>query len=144
VNPEIDEQGPAEEGIEPEERELSAQTLDQLRSKLASVETIKSLDVVTPSIAFELKESLCGIVTNANACLRMLAADPPKFESARATVRRAIRDSNRALEAVTRFETLFGGEGATTESVALKEAIREALAVLSRELEDTSADVARG
>jgi hypothetical protein len=75
---------------------------------------IESLGVVTASTAFELKQSLCGIVTNANACLRMLAADPPKLESARKTVRRAIRDSQRALEAVARFETLFRMDGATT------------------------------
>ena len=101
MNPEIEEQGRADEGIE-------------------------SLDVVTASIAFELKQSLCGIITNANACLRMLAADPPKLESARESVRRAIRDSNRVLEAVTRFETLFAREGATTESVDSNEATREA------------------
>jgi FixJ family two-component response regulator len=93
--------------------------LERSRSKLAHVETIESLDVVTASMAFELRQSLCGIVTNANACLRMLAADPPKFESARETMRRTIRDSNRALDVVTRFATLFGSEGATTESVDL-------------------------
>ena len=125
MNPAIDEQGRAEEGIEREKRELSEQTLHRLHSKLARVETIESLGVVTATIAFELRQSLCGIVTNANACLRMLAADPPKFESARETVQRAIRDSNRALEAVTRFETLFGREGATTESAVLNEATRE-------------------
>jgi C4-dicarboxylate-specific signal transduction histidine kinase len=125
MNPKIDEQGRAYEGIEREKRELSEQTLHRLPSKLARVETIESLGVVTASIAFELRQSLCGIVTNANTCLRMLAADPPKFESARETVRRAIRDSNRALDAVTGLETLFGRESATTESIDLNEAIRE-------------------
>jgi hypothetical protein len=80
----------------------------------------KSLEVVTASIAFELRQTLSGIVTNANACLRMLAGDPPRFESARETLCRAIRDSGRALEAVTRLESLFGTEGATTESVDLR------------------------
>jgi hypothetical protein len=69
-------------------------------------------EVATAAIAFELRQSLCGIVTNANACLQMLAADPPKLESARETLQRAIRDSNRALEAVVRFETLLGREDA--------------------------------
>jgi hypothetical protein len=78
---------------------------------------IERLRAVTASTAFELKQSLCGIVTNANACLRMLTADPPKLESARETVQRVLRDSNRALAAVTRFETLTGGQSSTTESV---------------------------
>jgi C4-dicarboxylate-specific signal transduction histidine kinase len=137
VNPEI-EQRRADGGMEREKRALSEQALHRLRSKPAHVETIESLDMVTASIAFDLKQSLCGIVTNASACLRMLAADPPKLESARETVRRTIRDSNRALEVVTRFATLFGSEGATTESVDLNEATREVLALLSSELEDTS------
>lgn len=125
MNPEIEEPGRADEGIEHGKRELSEQTLHRLCSKLAHVETTESLDVVTASIAFELKQSLCGIITNANACLRMLAADPPKLEPARESVRRAIRDSNRVLEAVTRFEALFAKEGATTESVDLNEGTRE-------------------
>jgi hypothetical protein len=108
MNPEIDEQGRANEGIEREQRELPEQAPHRLRSKQARVETIKSPDVVTASIEFELKQTLCGIVTNANACLRMLAADPPKVESARETVRRALRDSNRALEIVTKFEAVRG------------------------------------
>src|SRR4029453_2175912 len=107
--------------MEREKLALSEQALHRLRSKLAHVETIESLDMVTASIAFDLKQSLCGIVTNANACLRMLAADPPKVESARETVRRTIRDSNRALEVVTRFATLFGTEGPTHDSVALNQ-----------------------
>ncbi len=127
--------------VEREERELSEQTLHRLCSKLARVETIKGLAVVTASIAFELKQSLCGIVTNTNACLRMLAADPPRFEPAWETLRRAIRDSNRALEAVTRFETLFGREAASTESVDLNEAAREVLALLWSELEDSGVTV---
>jgi C4-dicarboxylate-specific signal transduction histidine kinase len=93
------------------------------------------------AIAFELKQSLCGIVTNASACLRMLAADPPKFESAREVVRRAIRDSGRALEAVTRLETLFGRDSASTVSVDLNEAAREVLALLSSELEDAGVEL---
>ena len=112
--------------------------LERSRSKLAHAETIESLDVVTASIAFDLKQSLCGIVTNANACLRMLAADPPECESARETVRRTIRDSNRALEVVYWNRDPLWSEGATTESVDLNEATREVLTLLSSELEDTS------
>ena len=124
MNPEIDEQGRADEGIERGKCELSDQTLDGLRSRLERVETIKSRGVATDSIAFELRQSLCGIVTNANACLRMLAADPPKFESARETMRRAIRDGNRALEAVATLEALER-QGAPTGSAVLNEGTRE-------------------
>jgi hypothetical protein len=92
MNPETDEQGRADPGSEREKRELPDQA-------------------PPASIEFELKQTLCGIVTNANACLRMLAADPPKVESARETVRRALRDSNRALEIVAKLEALLGRGG---------------------------------
>jgi hypothetical protein len=78
---------------------------------------IERLRAATASTAFELKQSLCGIVTNANACLRMLGADPPKLDPARETLQRVLRDSNRALAAVTRFETLTGTQSATQDPV---------------------------
>jgi hypothetical protein len=62
---------------------------------------------MTEPIAKELNESLCGFIINASTCLRMLAADPPNVEGARETVRRTIRASNRAAEAVSRLSTLF-------------------------------------
>jgi hypothetical protein len=62
---------------------------------------------MTESMVKEIDESLCGVLINASTCLRMLAKDPPNVEGARETVRRAIRDTNRAVEAVSRMSTLI-------------------------------------
>ena len=48
-----------------------------------------------------------GNSTNASTCLRMLSADPPNIDGARETVRRTIRDGNRASDVITRLRTLY-------------------------------------
>src|SRR5262249_19753114 len=80
------------------QRRLSEETLDKLRSELAHAARAMSLGVLTASIAHEVNQPLSGIITNANTCLRMLAADPPNIAGARDTARRTIRDGQRASD----------------------------------------------
>jgi hypothetical protein len=108
--------------------------LDKVRSELAHVTRAMSLGALTASIAHEVNQPLAGIVTNASACLRMLAADPPNLEGARETVRRTIRDGNRAGDVITRLRALFNKEAAPAESFDLNEATREVLSLVSNDL----------
>ena len=80
--------------------------------------TLTTFGRMTESIAKELNESLCGVVINASACLRMLAGDPPNLEGARETARRTIRASNRAAEAVSRLSVLLGETNKVITTVA--------------------------
>jgi PAS domain S-box-containing protein len=121
-------------------RRLSEEALDTARAQLTHVARITSLGVLTASIAHELNQPLSGIITNANTCLRMLAADPPDVDGARETARRTIRDGNRASEMIARLRTLFIKKESTTEPVDLKrvdlnEATREVIALSSSELQ---------
>jgi signal transduction histidine kinase len=90
---------------------------------------------LTASIAHEVNQPLSGIITNAGTCLRMLAADPPNVEGARETVRRTIRDGNRAADVISRLRALYGKKEPTIESVDLNEATREVLALSLSELQ---------
>jgi len=65
----------------------------------------------------------------------MLAADPPDVEGARETVRRTIRDAERASEVIKRLRALFCKKGATCESLDLNDATREVVALSLSELE---------
>jgi len=56
--------------------------------ELARVARVMSLGTLTASIAPRSEPAVVRIVTNANTCLRMLAADPPNVEGARETARR--------------------------------------------------------
>jgi len=117
------------------ERRLSDDTLSELRSELAHVARVKSLGVLTASIAHEVNQPLSGIITNASTCLEMLAADPPDVDGARETARRTIRDGNRAADVITRLRALFSKKETTLESMDLNEAAREVIALLRSELQ---------
>ena len=117
------------------ERRLSEATLSKVRSDLAHATRVTSLGVLTASIAHEVNQPLSGIITNAGTCLRMLNADPPNVDGARATALRAIRDGNRASDVVARLRALFTKKAAAAESVDLNEATREVLALSLSELQ---------
>jgi PAS domain S-box-containing protein len=116
-------------------RRLSEEALGKARSELAHVARVMSLGALTASIAHEVNQPLSGIITNANTCLRMLAADPPNVDGARETARRTIRDGDRAAAVITRLRALFGKKDATIESVDLNEATREVIALSLSELQ---------
>jgi PAS domain S-box-containing protein len=117
------------------ERRLSEQALDKVRLELARVARVTSLGALTASIAHEVNQPLSGVVTNASTCLRMLGAEPPNVEGALETVRRTIRDGNRAADVIKRLRALFGKQETSTESVNLNEAAREVIAMLAGELQ---------
>jgi PAS domain S-box-containing protein len=117
------------------ERRSSEEALSKARSELSQVARVMSLGVLTASIAHEVNQPLSGIITNAGTCLRMLAADPPNVEGARETVRRTIRDGNRAADVISRLRALYGKKEPTIESVDLNEATREVLALSLSELQ---------
>jgi PAS domain S-box-containing protein len=117
------------------ERRSSEEALSKARSELSQVARVTSLGVLTASIAHEVNQPLSGIITNAGTCLRMLAADPPNVEGARETVRRTIRDGNRAADVISRLRALYGKKEPTIEWVDLNEATREVLALSLSELQ---------
>jgi len=119
------------------ERRLAEEALAKARSELAHVARVTTLGALTASIAHEVNQPLSGIITNASTCLRMLDADPPNVDGARETVRRTIRDGNRASDVITRLRALFGKKSATTESVDLNEATREVIALSRTDLQST-------
>src|ERR1700741_765504 len=116
-------------------RRLSEEALGKARAELAHVTRVMSLGALTASIAHEVNQPLSGIITNANTCLRMLAANPPTVDAARATARRTIRDGDRAAAVITRLRSLFSKKDATIELVNLNEATREVIALSLSELQ---------
>jgi signal transduction histidine kinase len=114
---------------------LSQQALDKARAALAHISRVTSLGALTASIAHEINQPLCGIMTNAAVCLRMLTADPPNMAGALDTVRRTIRDGGRAAETIKCLRALFAKKEASAEAVDLNEATREVIALTIDELQ---------
>jgi len=116
-------------------RRLSEEALDKARAEFTRVARVMSLGGLTASLAHELNQPLSGIITNANTCLRMLAADPADVDGARETARRTIRDGDRASAVIARLRALFTKKESTTERVDLNEATREVIALSFSELQ---------
>lgn len=117
------------------DRKVAEEGLDRARSELTHVARATALSALTASIAHEVNQPLAGIITNASACLRLLAADPPDTLSAQATAQRTIRDANRASEVIKRLRALFARKPMGREPVDLNDATREVLALSSGELQ---------
>lgn len=110
------------------------EALGAARSELAKVERAMSLGVLTASIAHEVNQPLAGIITNANTCLRMLAAAPPNLEGARETAWRTIRDGHRASDVVARLRALFAKSDVSNDSVDLNQVVRDVIALSAPQL----------
>jgi PAS domain S-box-containing protein len=121
------------------QRRLSEEALTKARAELEHMVRVKSLGVLTASIAHEVNQPLSGIITNASTCLRMLSADPPNLDGARETARRTIRDGNRASDVITRLRTLYSKNEPTLEPMDLNEAARDVIALLLSELQRNGA-----
>jgi signal transduction histidine kinase len=96
---------------------------------------VASLGALTASIAHEVSQPLSGIITNANTGIRMLAADPPNVDGTLETIRRTLRDGNRASEVISKLRALFSKQNVTAEPVNLNEATQEVIALLFSELQ---------
>ena len=117
------------------EKKRSEEALNKARTELAHVSRVTSLSAFTASIAHEINQPLSGIVTNASTCLRMLDAEPPNVSGARETARRALRDSHRLSDVITRLRALFTRKEVKTEPVDINELAREVIALYLAELE---------
>jgi PAS domain S-box-containing protein len=109
--------------------------LRNTQAELAHVTRVMTVGALTASIAHEVNQPLAGIITNANTCLRMLAADPPNLVGARETLRRTIRDGNRASDVVARLRSLLSKKEPASEPLDLNEAAREVLALSRSQLQ---------
>jgi PAS domain S-box-containing protein len=109
--------------------------LRNTQAELAHVSRAMTVGALTASIAHEVNQPLAGIITNANTCLRMLAADPPNVDGARETARRTIRDGYRASDVITRLRALYSNKTPAAETLDLNDAAREVVALSLSELE---------
>jgi C4-dicarboxylate-specific signal transduction histidine kinase len=123
--------GAAQDVTELRQRE---EALNSIRAELAQVARTSALGALSASIVHEVSQPLAGILNNSNACLRMLAARPSNVENAEETVRRTVRDANRATEVVKRLRALFARETPPVEPVDLNEAAREVIALSASEI----------
>lgn len=113
------------------------QSQDELReahAELAHMTRVMAMGQLTAAIAHELTQPLSGIMTNSSTGLRMLSAEPPNVTGARETVRRTIRDADRASEVINRLRALYSRSDPVVEVVDLNMIAREVVAFALNEL----------
>src|SRR5205823_8231529 len=89
------------------EREQAEQKLHQAQSDLAYVNRVTTMGELTASLAHELNQPIAAARTNADACMRWLAADTPNLEEARTAARGIVNDVRRGAEIINRTLLLF-------------------------------------
>jgi PAS domain S-box-containing protein len=115
------------------ERKSAEEELRQAQAELARVNRVNTMGELTASLAHEVNQPIAAAVTNANACVRWLAGNPPNLEKAQAAAARIVKDGTHAAEVISRIRRLFKKSAAERESVDVNEVIREMIALLRGE-----------
>ena len=115
------------------ERKRAEEALRKAQGELAHVTRVMTMGELTASIAHEINQPLSGIVTNANASLRWLAAATPNLDEARDAIGRIVRDGNRAGEVIARIRALV--QKTDTEKVRLdiNQTVQEVVILMQNE-----------
>jgi two-component system, LuxR family, sensor kinase FixL len=86
--------------------ELSKALRDS-QERLAQASRLTAVAELSASIAHELNQPLQAIVAHGRACVRWLAATPPRIEEAKYSAEQVLRDANSAADVVSRIRALF-------------------------------------
>lgn len=116
--------------LEVQAKELTLASDRALREKeaeLARVARALTIGELAASIAHEINQPLAGVVTNAEAGLRWLVADPPDIHEAEESLRLIVRDGNRASAVIRRIRAFLKKERGESASVDLKETTQETM-----------------
>jgi PAS domain S-box-containing protein len=116
------------------ERKRAEESLRQTQAELAHVARLTTLGELTASIAHEINQPLGAIVTNGQACLRLLARESPDLYKSREVVERIISNGMRASAVITRMRALLQKRDAEKALLNVNEIIQEVTALTSTEL----------
>jgi C4-dicarboxylate-specific signal transduction histidine kinase len=116
------------------ERKRTEEELRKTQDELAHVTRVTTLGELTASIAHEVNQPLGAIVTNGQACLRLLSSNDPDIKEVREAVESMIADGIRASEVIKRIRRLLKKSRGGKSSYSINDNIREVLALTASEL----------
>lgn len=117
-----------------EDQVRAQEDLRQAQDKLARASEAASLAELSASIAHEVNQPLAAIMTNAQACRRWLAADPPNVDRARVIIERVERNAQSAADIVSHIRALFSQTTGPRTPSALGPLVEEVRELLAEEL----------
>jgi signal transduction histidine kinase len=116
------------------ERKRTEDALRSTQAQLARVGRLTALAALSASIAHEVAQPLGAIITNGDACLRLLAPDTPNLGETRKALASMIRDGQRAMDVVDRVRLLLKKSDLEKISLDLGQVIREVLLLVEPEM----------
>jgi PAS domain S-box-containing protein len=110
------------------------EALHAAQAELAHVNRITTMGQLTASIAHEINQPITAVVTDANAGLLWLAAQPPDLEEVRDSFDRVIKAGHQAGKVTGRIRDLIKKAPARKGDLEINEAILEVVALTHGEL----------
>ncbi|WP_455282641.1 trifunctional serine/threonine-protein kinase/ATP-binding protein/sensor histidine kinase [Cupriavidus necator] len=126
----------AEEKVRESERRYR-----DVQTELAHANRVATMGQLTASIAHEVNQPIAATVTNAQAALRWLSAQPPDIDEVGQVLGRIIKDANRAGDVLGRIRQLIRKTPPRKEPVDLNAAIREVIELTRGEIMKSGASV---
>jgi NO-binding membrane sensor protein with MHYT domain len=106
-------------------RKRADEALRQTQAELAYIQRVTTMGELAASISHEVMQPLGAAVTNAQAALRGLDAQPPDLDGVRQAVGGALKDGWRATEIIGRIRNLIKKEPLRKDALEVNEAIAE-------------------
>jgi signal transduction histidine kinase len=105
-------------------------------SNLARITRLTTIGEMTASIAHEINQPLCAIVTSGEAGLRWLAHAKPDLDEVRATLIRIVGNGHRASDVICRIRAMLKKDIDTRVVLDFNELVEEVLSFVHGEIED--------
>jgi PAS domain S-box-containing protein len=119
--------------IDMEDSKRIEEALRNTQDRLSIASQVATVGELSASIAHEVNQPLTAVVSNGNACLRWLSAEPPNIAKAVEAAQRIVRDGKDAGEVVRRIRALFKRAAHEEVLLDLNEVIGEVLGLLRGE-----------
>jgi len=101
----------------------------EVQMELAHANRLATMGQLSASIAHEINQPITAAVTNAQAALRWLAAQPPDLEEVRQALSRIVKDGNRAADVMDRIRALIKKAPPRRDGLQINQAILEVIAL---------------
>ena len=123
-------------------RDIQGTLFPWLREELNPVTAaLEQLIIVLDTIGFEMNQPIAAAVTNAQAALRWLGAQPPNLEEVREALRRIVENANRASDVIGRIRALIKKAPPRKDGLEINDAVLEVIALTHCETVKTGVSV---
>jgi signal transduction histidine kinase len=111
------------------ELKQASEALSDAQAKLAHVNRVTAMGQLAASIAHEVMQPIGAGITNAQAALRLLGAEPPNLEEVRESLACAVQDGRRAIDVIGGIRALIKEAPPRKDLFEINNAVLEVVAL---------------